>query len=117
MKQSIKEELTQHIVDLINDGVLTSENKDDWHFHAFNEDYYIVYHHAAREWLKRHNLDVFEAIEVVREYETDNFGEMTTDVNPEKIVNMLAYIWGEEILGEYWETETIEELKEELTNA
>lgn len=96
-----------------NDGILTDENRDEWHFYCFNEDYYIVYHHRALEWLKSHGLDTFEAIDTVKEYETDNFGEFTTDINPEKIVNMLAYIYGEELFSSL-DAETVEELKEEL---
>lgn len=114
MKTSIKTELTNYIIDLINDEVLTNENREEWHFHAFNEDYYIVYHAAAIEWLKTHDLDAFEAIEIVKEYEEDNFGEMNTDINPESIVNMLAYIYGEEIIYSI-DAETVEELKESLT--
>jgi len=35
------------------------------------------------------------------QYETDNFGEVNTDLSdPEKVVNMLVYILGEELLGE-----------------
>ena len=113
MKTSIKVELAQHVLDLINDGVLTNDNRDDWHFHAFNEDYYIVYHSRAIEWLKEHNLDTFEAIEIVREYEQDNFGEMNTSINPESIVNMLAYIYGEELIYSV-DAETVEELAEEM---
>mgnify|MGYP003134988639 CR=1 FL=1 len=113
MKTSIKEELSAHILDLIDDNVLTNENKDEWHFYAFNEEYYIIYHSKALEWLKRHDITAFEAIETVREYEVDNFGEMTTDIDPESIVNMLAYIYGEELLNSN-DAENIEELKTNL---
>lgn len=113
MKPSIKTELASHILDKINDGVIDDTNCDEWHFKCFNEDYYIIYHHVANEWLKRHELDAFEAIEIVQEYEKDNFGETNTDVTPEAIVNMLAYIYGEEFLCEI-DAETIEELKEAL---
>tara|TARA_R110002020_G_scaffold375359_2_gene586544 strand:+ start:59 stop:406 length:348 start_codon:yes stop_codon:yes gene_type:complete len=113
MKTSIKEELSSHIVDLINDDVLTNENKDEWHFHAFNEEPYITYHSNALEWLKRHDITAFEAIENVREYEIDNFGEMNTDIDPESIVNMLAYIYGEELLNSI-DSENIEQLKNNL---
>jgi len=98
MKTSIKQELAQHIIDKINDGVIDNSNKDDWHYHCFNVDYYIVYHSVALEWLKSHDVDAFEAIDIVREYEVDNFGEMNTSINPEAIVNMLVYIWGEELI-------------------
>ena len=53
-------------------------------------------------WLKQHNLSTFAAIEIVQEYERDNFGETNTDINSEAIVNMLAYIYGEEILAEFY---------------
>jgi len=115
MKNSIKTELVNHILDKINDGILTNENKDDWHFYCFNEDYYIVYHSEAIKWLLIHNLDTFEAIDIVKDYENENFGKFTTNVNPESIVNMLAYIYGEEIIYNC-EAETIENLKIELTN-
>ena len=115
MKTSIKTELLNHILDRINDRVLTTENRDDWHFHCFNEDYYIIYHSKAVEWLKNHELDTFEAIEIVKDYETDNFGELTTNINPESIVNMLAYIYGEELINSF-DAESVEELKEEITN-
>jgi hypothetical protein len=113
MKTSIRVELAAHILDRINDGVIDNDNRDDWHFHCFNEDFYIVYHSAAKEWLKQHDLDTFEAIEIVREYEMDNFGEMNTAINPEAIVNMLAYIYGEELIYSV-DADTIKELKEEM---
>ena len=113
MKTSIKKELAQHVIDMINNEVLTNDNKDDWHFHAFNEDYYIVYHSKALDWLKTHDINAFEAIEIVQEYEKDNFGETNTKTNPESIVNMLAYIYGEELIYST-DCETVEELKEEM---
>jgi hypothetical protein len=115
MNNTIKTELRQHILDCINDRILTNDNQDEWHHYAFNEDYYIIYHSKAVEWLKTHSLDAFEAIDIVREYETNNFGEFTTDINPESIVNMLAYIYGEEILYSY-DVENVEELKAQIEN-
>ena len=51
----------------------------------------------------------FDVIEHIREYEEFNFGEVNTDFSsPEKVVNMYAYIIGEEIVHEY-----LEELEEE----
>jgi len=42
---------------------------------------------------------VFEAIEKVQTYEEDNFGEIFTDLSdPEKLINMLFYIIGEEVI-------------------
>jgi hypothetical protein len=45
---------------------------------------------------------VFDIIRFVRDYEQDNFGQVTTDLtSPEKLVNMYVYIIGEEIVNEY----------------
>jgi hypothetical protein len=42
---------------------------------------------------------VYEAISTVKEYEEDNFGQVTTDFSePERVVNMYVYILGEEVL-------------------
>jgi len=115
MKTSIKTELANHIIDKINDGIINDTNRDDWHYYCFNEDYYIVYHSNAIKWLDKHSIDTFESIDIVKEYELDHFGEFTTDINPERIVNMLAYIYGEELLSEL-DAETIEDLEEKLNN-
>ena len=101
MRTTIKNELTDYINDLINDGVLNEENKDDWHFHAFNEDYYIIGYYNASEWLKRHNIDSFEAIQICNQYEIDTFGETSNKYdNSESVVNMLVYIYGEELIND-----------------
>ena len=101
MRTTIKNELTDYINDLINDGVLNEENKNDWHFHAFNEDYYIIGYYNASEWLKRHNIDSFEAIQICNQYEIDNFGETSNKYdNSESVVNMLVYIYGEELIND-----------------
>jgi len=113
MKTSIKKELLNHILDRINDNVLTTENKDDWHFHCFNEDYYIIYHNKAVEWLKIHSIDTFEAIETVKDYELQHFGEFTTKINPESIVNMLAYIYGEELMYSF-NIDSVDKLRHEI---
>lgn len=113
MKTSIKQELSGYLLDLINDGVLTDENRDDWHFHAFNEDYYLIGYYNCNEWLKKHNIDSFEAIGICQQYEIDNFGECQVYDNAESTVNMLVYIYGEELLYSF-DAENIEELNEEL---
>jgi len=115
MNNTIKTELQKHILDYINDGTLTNDNQDEWHFYAFNEDYYIIGTDRAKEWLKTHSLNAFEAIDIVRDYETEHFGEFTTDIHPESIVNMLAYIYGEEILYSY-DVETVEELESQIVD-
>ncbi len=43
--------------------------------------------------------DVFTAIGKVYKYEKEEFGEVTTDLDkPHKLLNMLAYVIGQEIL-------------------
>ena len=99
MQTSIENELKHHVLDKFEDGVLDNDNRDEWHHLAFNSDYYIIGRHQAKEWLKEHDIDAFEAIAEVVEYEKDHFGEITTDISePERVVNMLTYIYGEEII-------------------
>lgn len=106
MKESIKQELTQHVVNLYTDKVLTEDNREDWHHLAFNEDYYLIGYYNCSEWLKKHNLDVFKAIAICQDYEIENFGEFSKRYdNPETVVNMLAYIYGEEIVNELYSWE------------
>lgn len=93
---TLNKELAQHIIDtIINNDLYTFE---DLHHYAFNEDYYIIGYYQAKEWLKRHDIDAFDAIETVIEYEQSNFGEVNTKINSEAIVNMYVYIKGEELL-------------------
>lgn len=101
MKNSIIEELESHINDLIENGVLTLENVDDWHFHAFNEDHYLIGYYNCEQWLKKHDVSPFEAIETIREYEMLNFGRCDTDFSSsENVVNMYVYIMGEQLLSD-----------------
>ena len=100
MNTSIKQELLNHINDMLNDGVITDENIDELRYHCFNEDYYIIGYSAAEAWLKRHDISAFEAIETVAAYENDNFGSVNTAINAESIVNMYAYILGEEVIAD-----------------
>lgn len=114
MRKSIEQELAQHVIDLIDDGVLTNENKDEWHFHAFNEDYYIIGYFQASEWLKKHGFGEFEAAGICQEYDRDNFGELTKVYdNAESVVNMLIYIYGEELIYSK-NFSDVDELKEEM---
>lgn len=75
----------------------------DLHNYVFNTDYYVVGIYQAREVLQEY--DVFEAIGKVQSYEKENFGEVYTDASdPERLVNMLYYIIGEEVLCEIFDT-------------
>jgi hypothetical protein len=71
----------------------------DLHHEAFNTDYFITGRYEAKKWLEE-NFDIFEAIDTIKEYEQDNFGEVYTDLSePERVANMLVYICGEELLS------------------
>ena len=70
----------------------------DLHNELCNTDYFIIGTYQAKEFLGGH---VFDAIEMVKDYEQFNFGEVSTDLSePERVVNMLAYIIGEYVLAE-----------------
>ena len=94
----------------------------DLHNEVFNKDYYVTGTAEAKNIL---GDDVFDAIGRIYTYEKDNFGEIYTDLsNPIKIVNMLFYIIGTEImynngefskiLDEHWNEYADEEINAEL---
>lgn len=88
-------EAIEAIIETIENGV---DYMEDLHHYSFNEDYYIIGTHEAKKALNEY--DVFEAFEIIKEYEQDNFGEIATDFSsPEKVANMLWYIVGEEVIG------------------
>ena len=98
-------EIEEHFDDWLADTMQSQghdwikENLDDLHDHAFNTDYYIIGTGQAIEWMGDKSWDIMN---FVRSYEVDNFGELFTDLtNPEKLVNMYAYIIGEQVVGEY----------------
>lgn len=71
----------------------------DLHHEVFNTDYYIIGTEMAKDALREY--DVFEAIELVQEYERSVLGAIYTDLsNPERIINMVYYIIGEEVISE-----------------
>ena len=114
MNTSIELELKEHLLNLINDQVLTDDNVDEWHFHAFNENYYMIGYWNCEQWLMKHDVSAFEAIGEIQDYENDNFGEIHTKLdNSENVVNMYVYIQGEELLGDI-QADNIEKLKEAL---
>jgi len=74
------------------------ENIDDLHFHAFNNDYYIIGTYKATQWLSD---EVFNVIKIIKEYENMLSCEVTDFSDAEKVVNMYVYIVGEHIVNEY----------------
>lgn len=107
MKTSIRKEFEQRAIDYVNDGILTIENQDDWHYHLFNEDYYIIGYYNAEQWLNEHNVSPFEAIGTIQDYEIIEVGFGSS----EAVVNAYVYI-----VGEYWMYEYGEEFINQLLN-
>ena len=96
-EQEMRKEAREAIIEALKDGY--SGYYCDLHNEVFNTDYYIIGTYKAKEALTEYG--VFEAIEKVRAYEKDNFGEIYTDLSdPEKLINTLYYIIGEEVLSE-----------------
>jgi GDP-D-mannose dehydratase len=93
MKTQI-ESVKQHILDTIEDH--DGAEASDLHHYLLNESYFIIGTYKAKQWL---GDETFDAIQKIKEYEQDNFGECNTEFSdPERVANMLAYILGEEIL-------------------
>ena len=68
----------------------------DAHHELFNTQYYVIGTYDATQWL---GTLAFDAIAFITDYEQDNFGEVFTDLSrPEAVVNMVAYIIGEQVL-------------------
>jgi len=123
-EKAMREEAKEAIIEALRDGY--GGYYCDLHNEVFNTDYYIIGTYQAKEALKEY--DVFEAIEKVQTYEKDNFGEVNTDLSdPEKLINMLYYIIGEEVLfemmdgieawDENWNNQADEETNAEILKA
>ena len=92
-----KEEVRQDILNKLYNGYVDTY-ACDLHHELCNTDYFIIGAHKAKEFL---GAETFDIIEMIKDYEQGNFGEVTTDFSDaEKIANMYAYIVGEEILSE-----------------
>tara|TARA_R100001198_G_scaffold95919_1_gene83548 strand:- start:1148 stop:1543 length:396 start_codon:yes stop_codon:yes gene_type:complete len=92
-----KEEIRQDILDKLDNNYIDTY-ACDLHHELCNTDYFIIGTYKAKQFL---GADTFEIIEMIKEYEQNNFGEVSTDFSDaEKVANMFAYIVGEEILNE-----------------
>ena len=123
MRYDIKVDAVNAIIDCLESGY--DGHYCDLHNEVFNMDYYVTGTTEAENILGK---DVFNAIGRIYTYEKDNFGEIYTDLsNPIRIVNMLFYIIGEEImynngefskiLDEHWDEYADEEINAELIKA
>lgn len=72
----------------------------DFHHKLFNEDYWFYSDYDAYSWMTSafQNMDLFDLIDYVRDYEESMFGEFRTSIEKATIGNMLIYIAGEEML-------------------
>ena len=94
-EKAMRQEAREQIIECLKDGF--DGYYCELHDQVFNTDYYIIGTYEAKKALEEYG--VFDAIKKVQTYEKDNFGELFTDLsNPEKLVNMLFYIIGEEVL-------------------
>ena len=125
MKYDMKVDAVNALIDCLECGY------DGYYCDLFNEvfntDYYVTGTAEAKNILGE-GENIFNAIGRIYTYEKDNFGEIYTDLsNPIKIVNMLFYIIGTEImynngefskiLDEHWNEHADEETNMELVKA
>ena len=97
--EEMKEQAIADIIETLENGY--SGSYCDLHNEVFNTDYYIIGTYEAKEALREY--DVFDAIELVQDYEKNQFGEVYTDLSdPEKLINMVYYIIGDEIIGDMY---------------
>ena len=93
----LKQDVKNYIIDQLSSDVGLDQYIGDLHHYLLNEDYFIIGYYESEKWLKKDSI--FNAIDKIKEYEQSNFGEVTTDCSSsENVVNMLAYIYGFEIL-------------------
>ena len=110
-------EIKEYFDDFLTENLdYLKENNKYWreelHHEAFNTDYYIIGTYKAEKWLED---QVFDVIHTIQDYEMSNFGEVNTDLSePERVVNMYAYIVGEEIVNDWLEANPEEEDEEAL---
>lgn len=114
--QEMKKEAINDIIEALENGF--DAYYVDLHNEVFNSDYYVVYTHQARELLNQY--DVFDAIDLIRDYELNAYGETYTDFSdPVQLANMLYFVIGEEVIDnmysdipefqEKWDESTDEE--------
>ena len=139
-----KEEVLDEMLDRVED--YEGSDFDTFENEVFNDEERNMYYNEAKDELEKfvsdEDLDgyettdgVFGAIELIREYESTEFGEVNTDFsNPCDIANMIDFIRGGNVFGEVMEKagldmdddisaenlklfrETVQEMLDELLN-
>jgi len=86
------------------------------HNEFYNQDYYIIGYNDAKLWLKRHNVDVFEALKYCNNSERETFGEIqTTFDNYETLVNNFVYWLSLDVMTQFIELDdsmTLQDVKD-----
>tara|TARA_R100000231_G_scaffold117778_2_gene87928 strand:+ start:272 stop:730 length:459 start_codon:yes stop_codon:yes gene_type:complete len=116
--ENLKKDSLIYAIDQLEDlkDSLIGNYASDLHHYLFNENYYIIGHYKARQWL---GDDFVTAVMFVQGWEMENLGESqiqmhwddfngwtqedpdcTSYHDSEGIANKLNYIFGLEILGE-----------------
>jgi len=62
------------------------------------DNYYIIGYYQCDEWLKKHGLTPWQAIEFVQTWHIDNCGKEVLYPNSEIIANEIAYIISFDVL-------------------
>ena len=89
----------------------------DLHNYLFNEEQAFTWNNEAESAVD--SVNVWSAIRLAHKYEKDYLGEISTEIEPCKIANMLTYIYGEFLLaqvehlqGDTWDRElTLEDVE------
>lgn len=108
-----KEEVLDEILDRVED--YEGSDFDTFENEVFNDEERNMYYNEAKDELEKfvsdEDLDgyetadgIFGAIELIREYESTEFGEVNTDFsNPCDIANMIDFIRGGNVFSEVME--------------
>ena len=91
LKEDIIQELKGFPSDVANEEIILNR---------FGHHEYVIGYYQSSMWLADLNLDTFEVIRFVHDYQTENYGEATFIDNSETLVNSLCYILGYEVLAE-----------------
>tara|TARA_R110000822_G_scaffold108035_1_gene237423 strand:- start:260 stop:616 length:357 start_codon:yes stop_codon:yes gene_type:complete len=98
----IKESFNDSLVEYDKETLDKLIKDNELHHEIFNTDYYIIGRYQAKEWLSD---EVFNVINIIKEYENIHFDKVNTDFSePESVVNMYVYIVGEYIVNDYIES-------------
>ena len=95
--ETLLKDVKENIIDQLDDS-LEGVYSSDLHCETCNRDMFIIGTYNAKQWLGDNS---FTAIQKIKKYEQEHFGESNTDLSsPEDVANMLAYILGDELLNE-----------------